>query len=95
MRTLTVTVTQNDIDAGAPQNCRTCPVAKAASRATGETVFVGELLSCFSRRRELLWEVPLPRVVSEFVRAFDWGLSVRPFSFPLLVPDDLLSGGEP
>lgn len=80
---VTVNVTQADIDNGVDGDCRLCPVARALSRAgvRGWNVFYHGLVS------ELTGEtIALPRSAMEFIRRFDSGGDVKPFSFELEIP---------
>lgn len=91
MRTVTIDVTQEDIDAGSPNRCRSCPVARAVHRATGKPHIV-------VTRNEILlsgWgRFPLPAIAAEFISEFDAGRPVSPFSFTLDLPDAAFAGGH-
>lgn len=76
-----VEVTLEDIRLGQKQNCQHCPVARALWRAMpieGKFIFVG-VWNVQLRDKEY----PLPEVVSRFIRDFDSGKNVEPFSFEL------------
>jgi len=102
MRTVTVKVTQEDIDTGEPEdNCR-CPVAIALRRSLGVECRVdGDEIKI--RRGEGFVCLNSPPAVEEFVTEFDsayldlspdermetyWREGFAPFSFPLELPDE-------
>lgn len=80
---MTIHVTADDI-AGACQGHRTCPIARALHRQTGDPLwYVGTrqaYLPQFARRAR---EIPLPAPALEFVRRFDDGEAVEPLKFEL------------
>jgi hypothetical protein len=80
MASLTVDVTAADIAEGHPLACSFCPVALATSRAMGRPVHVSAFITVKDYPR-LSWG--LPDAVYVFVKAFDAGLPVAPFSFVL------------
>lgn len=86
----TINVTSEDISRGEPKNARCCPVAIAIGRhanwATEVTVDRYEIgfetdINCES---EL---VSTPAEASEFIKDFDAGMPVQPFSFNLDIPE--------
>jgi hypothetical protein len=82
MATLTISVTAEDIAAGHPLACSACPVALAAQRAFGgRPVIVDSFLSIRGQEERLSWS--LPDSVYAFIKAFDAGRPVQPFSFLL------------
>lgn len=87
MKTITVEVTQADIDAGLRGNCAKCPVALALNRATGEEWLVYEEYAI--RNCDHL-DVPLPGECQSFVERFDEpeedDVPIAPFSFTIEVP---------
>lgn len=85
---ITVDVTQEDIDHGEIGECETCPIARAISRAVGKTALVIADNFCFDHND--MTDYPLPKVASDFVRQFDSGVDVSPFSFPISVPASYL-----
>ena len=74
-------VTQQDIEQGEAGNCSRCSIALAASRAYGFAVTVG---SVGLHREDAVGRRPigtLPPEAASFIRAFDAGCPVEPFSF--------------
>lgn len=84
MKTITVEVTQADIDEGERGHCAQCPIAKAMERTTGEVWHV-TLFGAFPRDRYVP-TAQIPSKVQEFILAFDRGEPVTPFTFTLEVP---------
>lgn len=83
MKTITVTVTEDHIRRGVPQEPEFCPVALAL-----ETIFPASThISVDEEAVDLTHEdlrfqsVELPRSATRFIRAFDSGKPVEPFSF--------------
>lgn len=79
MTTVTVEVTQADLDNGERKLCRSCPVALALQRATGTAWYVEYSGATICRGGER--RVDFPLTVAEFIRDFDDGAPVQPFSF--------------
>jgi hypothetical protein len=83
MRTITVNVTQEDIDAGEPGHACGCPLALAIARATDCKVFiVAGIWTSTSGHRG-----PLPESAHRWYWAFDQGKPVSPFSFTIEWPE--------
>jgi hypothetical protein len=81
MASLNIFVTQSDIDEGQPLACSFCPIALAATRAFGgRQVIVDSFLSIRGQER-LAWS--MPPAAYTFIREFDAGREVAPFSFTL------------
>jgi hypothetical protein len=82
-----VEVTQEDIDKGKRGDPWCCPAARALERATGKKwSVVGPLCSRVDDRKQAIGKrITLPQEVFDFVRAFDGGEPVSPFSFELEV----------
>jgi hypothetical protein len=78
----TITVTAQDIRSGQPKNSRGCPVALAMKRSTQAEVFCGVTVASVNGG-----SVSLPLSATTFIRAFDHGDEVQPFSFTVEVPD--------
>jgi hypothetical protein len=75
-----VRVLQDDIDIG-EKSCRhSCPVAKALTRYFEHSIWVGDSSYEFAGELPRV-VVPLPLHVSEFIKRFDNGLSVKPIEF--------------
>jgi hypothetical protein len=83
MRTVTVNVTQEDIDRRRPRSQCGCPLATAISRAVGEPMAV---FNTDVGPQAGGYYVNLPPDAFDFRRAFDAGRAVRPIAFPLRVP---------
>ena len=83
---ITVQVTKQDIKNGMPKEGDKCPIAKAVRRCTGthRAVFVDE-----SSIEIGAVEYSLPASAKAFVRAFDKGKPVSPFSMKLVPPCDI------
>lgn len=83
-----VNVTKTYIDAGVPRDCDRCPVALAVLGEHAIPVMVGPFRMA---RRADTWtearpsEVDLPQRAVDWIRDFDNGIPVEPFSFE--VPD--------
>lgn len=82
-----IDVTQIHIDQGFERNARKCPVALAIQdNIPGARVMVlhPNLVSINKGETiESLWCVGLPVEANQFIRAFDSGQEVTPFSFEL------------
>lgn len=83
----TIRVTQRDIYDGARQNPLKCPITLAAQRTfpTSKNISwgVGQGCMCTPKFRVLIpvdWHIP-----AYFVRDFDEGKAVKPFSFEVTV----------
>lgn len=81
-KVIRVRVTKRDIDNGLRGVCARCPVALALQRriaplsdTDGQRWYLGG--GSYAR--------PLPLAVSRFVRAYDWGRKVKPFTFTVRV----------
>lgn len=91
--TVTIEVTQDDIDQGSPANCTLCPVARAASRVfPGKNVQVGRTyMSVHNTPLSLegYTEVLLPPEVTRFIRTFDQQgrAAVQPFTFTVITAE--------
>lgn len=89
---VTIHVTAGDIAAGSITSCENCPVAQAIMRTLGlPHVSVG--LDDMDLGRHVAVLVPTPARASHFMRLFDGGHKVEPFSFELDVPDELVPAG--
>ena len=94
MKDYRVNVTKEDIEGGEVDSTDASPISLAASRATGRMALVsisrgfvyfkpGDQYDVFSR--------PLPQIAISFLRAFDSGKEVEPFSFFVEGPDEVSS----
>lgn len=81
--TVTFSVTQEDIDAGLPIDCKNCAVARAGRRALPdhELLVTHSHVSMIVDRRHL--QIDLPAWVSDRIRAYDSTGKMEPFSFDL------------
>jgi len=75
METLQIRVTRDDIRKGIPENVHMCPIARAVRRAGRERVTVDDCIATRTKNFEL------PDVAQRFMRSFDWGRPVKPFTF--------------
>ncbi len=87
MAAFTINVTQDNIDAGQPCKGNSCPVALALHDATGLSWYAGDQNLYHENRYGR--RVTTPKVVREFIEAFDDIRDVRPFSFTLEIPWEL------
>jgi len=94
---ITVEITPDDIREGVYRSGDTCPIALAFRRrlnvpAPCVTVCTFTLDAGFRDRegRPLFATFALPKKASAFIKAFDQGHPVRPFSFCLNVPIDCI-----
>ena len=84
MTTVTIDVTQDDIDQGKRENCTLCPIALAAQRVfPGKSIHVSvfNLWVDNSPAAEDGRGYPLPEVACKFLQDFDHGRPVQPFKF--------------
>jgi hypothetical protein len=84
-----VEVTQADIDRGVPGDACGCPVALAATRATGKLVSVGPVTIRYAHN---MHRVKLPAAAERFIHNFDLhpeqGRVVpNPFTFEIDLPE--------
>lgn len=85
MRTITVSVTAEDIASGKRYDCEACPIALAVRRVIGPL----DIFVCREIGRESIGIHPVPALpeAKAFMDAFDNGEAVAPFSFQLEVDD--------
>lgn len=79
-----ICVTAKDIAKGKRVDANSCPVALALKRALG---YLCPVTRSYWRNGDD--EVPTSDKVHEFVRKFDQGIAVKPFSFYVEVPGEL------
>lgn len=88
-----IKVTEKHIKEGHRGMSTLCPVALAACEATGfPMAWVQDHFMCLLRDGDPIRWVrgnELPEEVKHFIRAFDDGLAVGPFTFAIDVPDVL------
>jgi len=78
---MTIDVKQRHIDMGLPKDACRCPVACAIEEATRSVVFVtntGLIMGLLGPQK-----FPIPPEVLAFIKAFDAGQHVEPFSFEI------------
>jgi hypothetical protein len=83
MKTVTIDVTQEDIDKGERGDACKCPIALACHRILKEGVWVCEDLMSISGEDE---DVVLPDEAQDFIKRFDYGHSPEPFTFTIQIP---------
>jgi hypothetical protein len=95
----TVMVRAGDIAAGIKGDCSRCPVALALRRSFPSA---GDVMVCFTINlyRTVKDGLPSARVKTPddvvcFIRDFDYGRRVKPFSFKLDLPIDTFRGATP
>jgi hypothetical protein len=85
MKTITVRVTKTGIKRGLRKDGSSCPIARALHRCGMKSV------SVCHRRIEYGWslqhEVRAPAKARRFIRRFDAGKPVKPFTFTLRMPE--------
>ena len=87
MLTFTVDVTEEDIAIGERRNCLFCPVARALRRVPEIVSVVSAYpyaVAFHTENRYHCFAPPTP--VGEFIRDYDRGDPVKPFSFTLTIP---------
>ena len=85
MSTITVHVTQQDIDAGERGKCGRCPVALALNRhiAPEQAIVLGRRWQVMDAEPVVRYRLPLR--ASVWIFDFDEGLPVAPFTFRTVV----------
>jgi len=90
MKTVRVEVTAELIAAGIRKSCFECPLALAAMRALGgEFAYITTKGCCVDFPEGSAPErvrFRLPELAVDFMRAFDGGHNVEPFSFEIEIP---------
>jgi hypothetical protein len=91
MKTVNFSLTQDHINSGKPGIPDKCPVALCIKEKFQEyDVMIGldasNEANCFIN----LTSISLPYIVQRFVDNFDARKPVRPFNFPVKIPDSLL-----
>ncbi len=82
MKDYVIEVTQGDIELGIEGSLCGCPIARALSRMFPGFNGVSRVSCEIDGSRYML-----PDIAREFIRRFDRGLSVAPFTFTLSLPD--------
>ncbi len=85
---ITINVTDDDIIAGKPNNCKTCPVALAVMRTIPNivSVFVTDVIGCTRKPNLTYTRLSYPDWVRAIINAFDQTGSMVPFSFEVELP---------
>jgi len=81
MTQVTIEVTAEDIAQGEAFDCGNCPIARAAKRALKKICVVNLSTAYWSTG-----SAPLTKKARAFVKNFDSGRPVQPFTFTLDVP---------
>ena len=100
MRTVEISVTQEDIDRGKREAPQGCPVfravrrqvrrkyhtaVQATARGSGHGVVISEL-----HGSPVFYWLGLPPMVTKRIRGYDDGGAMEPFSFPFDLPEECL-----
>lgn len=85
MRTITINVTQEDIDKGIKNSCFNCALALSAKRALEDANLSVGAKTIFWVTK--LVDFNLPQVAIDFIKAFDTNQPVSPFTFDLTLAD--------
>lgn len=101
-KSMTVHVTQEDIDKGVARDCHTCPIARAVARKA-EALFPlrsagvsisSDVVIFLERTEQVEWHAyTLSKAASEFIYEFDKGREVKPQKFVFKYADSQ-AGGE-
>lgn len=85
MRTIELSITQEDINLGKPGECSKCPVALALKRAVPIATFleVDTRTIYFHEPPNLRWFAYTPGTVDAFIQTFDNRKPVAPFQVTL------------
>lgn len=77
-------------------SCRLCPVARAIQRATGlDLVWVSSSFVEFRHQDQPLKVLDLPSEAAKWIRDYDLGRGMQPFSFDLPIPTPPASDPSP
>lgn len=90
MKTLTISVTRNDIENGMPRSARSCPIALATKRKITDYFTVSQAGLRFNKD----YIIPIPERAQDFIANYDSHnfvvtLSAKPFKFKLEVPNSV------
>jgi hypothetical protein len=99
-----IEVRKADIEAGVKGNCQMCPIARAAIRAGFPAVGVGGELTVAksvaavkrsingeTTYKDIVETASLPEKAHTFIEKFDDGYKVKPFSFFVNFPKEVLA----
>ncbi len=89
---MTINVTQEHIREGQTHSCDSCPVALAITAVTGPcdiSVLRSDII-IKAWRGKTKFTTKSPACVTEFIRYFDNGAKLAPFSFELDIPKRFL-----
>lgn len=82
MKTIKIRVTKADIEAGKCCSSISCPIALAIQRCCKPKFLSVGYDVCINSD----WDIPLPAAANQFIRDFDGGRPVKPFTFSLTIP---------
>ena len=77
-----IKVTQQDIAKGSRKKCDNCPIARAIKRETKSPVWVNSNHVDYLVKNELVVHL-LPKKAITFIKRFDAGETVKPFTFEI------------
>jgi len=86
MKTIKISVTQDDIDKGIKNNCEKCPIARALARSFPGYFNLASIyyLSVKAHQKDFyVFMMDTPKVCYDFIRDFDQGKPVTPFEFEI------------
>lgn len=84
---INLSVSLVDIVKGVRHSPCGCPVSNAFLRQYGVRASIGETSLFFSRDKFDVLEIPLPKLVKDFIRRFDRSAKVEPQSFIIYLPN--------
>jgi hypothetical protein len=91
MTTVTISVTQDDIDSGERMDPARCPVALAVTRILKDGYRAGVGLctvGILDNRHDQVDISTLSQAVSDFISDFDAGVPVEPFTFTIEISEE-------
>jgi hypothetical protein len=90
-KSITISVTPEDIKLGTKLSCKRCPIARAIKRQVKNGVAAEVSFDMFSLNYNgVVEEGFLPKKATDFVFRFDDGKSVKPFAFRAKVDEKFL-----
>ena len=89
MKTVTIEVTQEDIDQGVPSHAHKCAVARAMSRSVDGAYSLCSFWGIHNPagRGPCVHTAKHDEAVTKFIQDFDNGKPVKPFTFTIEVPE--------
>lgn len=88
MKRVRINVTQRDIDRGVRSTLTSCPIALAIKRRVVEDSTVA--VTQFAVLYGTFMSSPFPYRATQFIYHFDLGKPVKPFTFTLELPEEVL-----